>query len=69
MSMKVHTFVGKANLEGLQQMNNHMNDWLRRYKVEPVHIQQSFGQERHHGSADEPVLIISVWYHAEDEEF
>jgi hypothetical protein len=69
MSMKVHTFIGKANLEGLQQMDNQINDWLRRKKCEPVHINQCFGTERHHGSADEPVLITSVWYNGEEEEF
>jgi len=69
MSMKVTTFVGKTNLEGLKHMDNQINDWLRRNKVEPLHIKQSFGMERHHGASEEPVLVVSVWYHAEDQEF
>lgn len=66
--MRMHTFVGKMSLEGLTQMDNHINDFLKRTKIEPVHIKQSFGAERHHGSNEEPVLLITVWYHEVDDD-
>jgi len=69
MSMKVQTFMGKASLDGLQHMDDQINNWLRKNHVEPVHIKQSFGSERHHGGQEEPVVVITIWYHAEDETF
>ena len=69
MSVKVMTFVGKVNLEGLQHMDSQINDWMRRNKVEPLHIKQSVGEERHHGGSQEPVVVITVWFHADEEEF
>lgn len=66
--MKVHTFVGKISIEGLQQMDDLINAWLERNGVTPIQIKQSLGMERHHGGAsEEPVLVISVWYEPEDE--
>jgi hypothetical protein len=67
--MKIHTFVGKISIEGLQQMDDQINSWMKRLGVEPVHIKQSLGMERHHGGqTEEPVLVVSVWYQEEDED-
>ena len=66
--MQVQTFIGKSNIEGLHQMDDHINEWMKRYKVSPDHIAQSCGQERHHGQNDEPVVIITVWYESEIED-
>lgn len=66
--MKVQTFVGKSNIEGLHQMDSHINEWMRRNDIKPVHICQSCGSERHHGQNDEPVVIITVWYEAESDD-
>ena len=61
--MKVQTFMGKASVAGLQQMDCHINDWMTRTGNVPVQIKQSFGFDRHHdGRQDEPVVVISVWY-------
>lgn len=61
--MKVQTFMGKASMEALAQMDHHINDWLARNHITPLHIKQTFGMGRHHdGRSDEPILIISVWY-------
>jgi len=65
---KVQTFMGKANLDGLHQMDDHINAWLRRHKVTPIHVNQSFGSERHHGGNEEPVVVISIWYEKEEED-
>ena len=68
MSMKMKTFVGKASIEGLQQMEDQVNNWLKRNKIEPVTVKQSFGTERHHGAGEERVLVISLWFHPPDDE-
>ena len=60
--MKIQTFIGKSNIEGLHQMDNHINEWIRRNKVKPITIHQFSGQERHHGQNEEPVVITSIWY-------
>lgn len=61
--MRVQTFMGKVSIEGLHQMNNHINEWIKRNQIEPLHIQQSFGSDIHHdGRNSEPIVIISIWY-------
>lgn len=61
--MKVQTFLGKASMEGLAQMDHHINEWLERNHVTPVHVSQSFGMGRHHdGRGDEPIVITSIWF-------
>ena len=61
--MQVQTFVGKVGMETLKQMDDHINEWLERHKVEPKIINQVFGNERHsHHHELEPVLITSIWY-------
>lgn len=63
MAIKVHSFVGKVGVEGLHQMDQHINDWMKRNKVAPLHIKQSFGSDKHHdGRGAEPILVISIWY-------
>jgi hypothetical protein len=67
--MKIQTFIGKVSIEGLHQMDDHINDWLRRNNVTPIHIQQSFGADIHHdGRRQEPIIIISIWYEPSEEE-
>ena len=64
--MKVHTFMGKVSIEGLHQMDGHINEWLEENKVKLHEIRQSFGMHKHHdGRREEPVLLVTVWY--EDE--
>ena len=61
--MRVETFVGKVSIEGLKQMDEHINEWLGKNHVEPKFITQVFGSERHsHHHELEPVVITSVWY-------
>jgi hypothetical protein len=61
--MKVQTFLSKLSMEALKQMDDHINEWMEKNRVEPKHINQVFAYERHHHHAgDEPVLITSVWY-------
>lgn len=65
--MKVQSFVGKVNIEGLHQMDDHINKWLRENEIEPLHIKQSFGHERGKGANEEPVVIITIWYEGGEE--
>lgn len=61
--MRVQTFMGKAMVEGLAQMDKYINDWIAKHRVTPLHIKQSFGLDRHHdGRNEEPIVIITVWY-------
>jgi hypothetical protein len=61
--MRVQTFIGKGNTEGLHQLDTHINDWLRRTKVTPAHVLQSLGVERYvEGRNQEPIVVVSVWY-------
>jgi len=61
--MRVQTFMGKVSIEGLKQMDEHINDWLTKNQAEPKFINQAFGSERHsHHHELEPVVVVSVWY-------
>jgi len=65
--MLVQTFMGKVSIEGLHQMDSHINEWVKRNKVTPVFIQQSFGADIHHdGRNQEPIVVMSVWYNEND---
>lgn len=63
--MKVHTFIGKSCLEGLNMMDEQINEWLNRNHIIPKEVHQSFGNIRHHGANEEPVVVVSVWYEPE----
>ncbi|HNR33755.1 MAG TPA: hypothetical protein PKO36_01160 [Candidatus Hydrogenedentes bacterium] len=61
--MQIQTFVGKVSIEGLKQLDEHINEWIVKNKIEPKQIHQQFGYERHHHmTEEEPVLIVSVWH-------
>ncbi|MCC6155504.1 MAG: hypothetical protein IT367_17175 [Candidatus Hydrogenedentes bacterium] len=61
--MRVQTFLGRVSTESMQQMEEHINDWLTEHNVEPKHIKQSFGYERaNQSSVQEPVIVVTVWY-------
>lgn len=61
--MRVQTFVGKACMESLQQLEQHINDWLAQHNVEPKHVKQTFGYEQQRESnRPEPIVVITVWY-------
>ncbi|GMW00857.1 MAG: hypothetical protein AMXMBFR84_19940 [Candidatus Hydrogenedentota bacterium] len=61
--MRIQTFMGKVGVEGLTEMDEHINQWLAQHNVEPKHISQAFGQSTSRdGSHTEPVLIVSLWY-------
>ena len=61
--MRVQTFLGKVSIEALHQMDEHINQWLEAHHVEPKHIVQTFGYDRHRESgSSQPVVVTSVWY-------
>ena len=61
--MRVQTFMGKVSVEGLRQLDEHVNNWITENNVEPKSIHQVFGYERsREGGSPEPVIITSVWY-------
>ena len=60
---KVQSFIGKVSIAGLQQMDTQINDWLKRSKIKPVYVGQSFGTDIHHdGRGNEPIIVITVWF-------
>lgn len=64
--VRVQTFMGKVSIEGLHQMDNHINEWLRRRNAKPLYVAQCFGADRHHdGRSQEPIMVTSVWYEEE----
>jgi hypothetical protein len=65
--VKMHTFMGKATLEGVQHMDRQINEFLKIHRVKPLYVTQCFGTERHHGAGEESVIITSVWYEASEE--
>ncbi len=66
--MKVQSFMGKVTNEGLHQMDQHVNTWLKRHQVKPVHVKQSFGSERFHdGRNQESIIVITLWYEEDPE--
>ena len=61
--MRVKTFIGKVSVEGLRQMDEHINHWLEEQNVQPQFITQTYGIHQHHDtSSQEPVVISSIWY-------
>jgi hypothetical protein len=61
--MRVRTFIGKVSMEGIRQMDETINAWLKENSVEPKIVNQQYGIDSHHEtSSQEPVLITSVWY-------
>ena len=61
--MRVQTFMGKLSVDALRQMDEQINDWLDKHKVQPRFVTQAFGNERHCQPPEfEPVLVTSVWY-------
>ncbi len=67
--MRVQSFLGKVSIDGLNQLDTHINEWLKRRKVTPTHVTQSFGQDKpHDGRNAEPIIVVTVWYEAEEED-
>ena len=61
--MRVRTFMGKVGVESLQQMDDHINAWLKKVEVEPKIVNQTYGTETHRQSnMTEPVVITQIWY-------
>lgn len=61
--MQVRTFMAKLSTENVRNMDETMNQWLSENKVEPRFVCQTFCYGHHHEvSAQEPVLVTSVWY-------
>lgn len=60
--MKVRTFLGKTSMEGIRQLDEHINTWLAGHSIEVLHVSQCLGFESHHGREQEPAIIVSVWY-------
>ncbi|MFP4501771.1 MAG: hypothetical protein ACLFTT_12275 [Candidatus Hydrogenedentota bacterium] len=61
--MKVHTFMGKVNIEGLHQMDHQINNWLLDHDVEIKEVRQCYALHKHHdGRREEPVIVSTLWY-------
>jgi len=61
--MRVQTFLGKVSMEALQQMDEHINQWLEAHQVEPKLVSQTFGYAHCNEAREpQPTVITSVWY-------
>ncbi|MDX9972864.1 MAG: hypothetical protein RBU21_07740 [FCB group bacterium] len=61
--MRVQTFMGRVSVDSLHQMDHHINEWLSQHQVEPKMVSQCFGHDKSKdGGANEPVVVVSVWY-------
>lgn len=61
--MRVHTFQANVSAESLHKMDETINQWLEKNRVEVKIVSQTFCYEHHHGvNAQEPMLITTVWY-------
>jgi len=61
--MRVQTFVGKVTFEALQQMDEHINQWMATHNIEPKMVTQSFGYDKpREACQEEPALVTSIWY-------
>ncbi len=61
--MRVQSFMGKVTLEGLHQMDNLINDWIKRTKPKIIHIVQSpCTIVRHDGRDQETIIVITILY-------
>ena len=61
--MKVQSFIGKVSIGGLQQMDQQVNEWMKRAKIKPAYVCQCFGTDIHHdGRGNEPIIVVTVWY-------
>ena len=60
--MKIQSFIGKSNLDGLHHMDEHINNWMKENNIIPMHVTQTSGCERFHGGDEEPIIVTSIWY-------
>jgi hypothetical protein len=61
--MRVQTFMGRIGVETLSQLDDQINKWLERTKIEPKFVTQSCGIEEYHESGSkEAVVITQIWY-------
>ncbi|MCX8064437.1 MAG: hypothetical protein N3G21_04615 [Candidatus Hydrogenedentes bacterium] len=66
--MRVQSFMGKASLEGLHQMDNLINEWIKRTKPKIIQITQSpCTVVKHDGRDQETIIVVTILY--EESEF
>ncbi len=65
--MRVQSFMGKVSIEGLHQLDDHINNWVKRSGAHPTMVNQCFGLDRpHDGRAQEPIVVVTIWYEGEE---
>jgi len=61
--MRVQSFMGKATLEGLHQMDILINDWIKKNKPKIIQINQCpCTIIRHDGRDQETIIVITILY-------
>lgn len=60
--MRVQSFVGKASVEGLHQMDNLINEWIKRSRAKIVQISQCSAISIRHDGSQESIIIVTVLY-------
>ncbi len=65
--MRVHSFVGKASVNGLQQMDSLINDWIKRTRPKILSMTQCPCLTTTHGDKDEETIIVVTILYEESE--
>ncbi len=61
--MRVQSFIGKASVEGLHQLDHLINDWIKRTRLKILQITQCpCSTTRHDGRDQETIIIVTVLY-------
>ncbi|HOK09518.1 MAG TPA: hypothetical protein PLT82_04550 [Candidatus Hydrogenedens sp.] len=61
--MRVQSFIGKASVEGLHQMDNLINDWIKRTRPKIIQIAQCpCTSARHDGRDQETIIVVTILY-------
>lgn len=65
--MRVQSFIGKASVEGLHQMDNLINEWIKRTKPRIIQITQSpCTVIKHDGRDQETIIVVTILYEEGD---
>lgn len=65
--MRVQSFIGKASVEGLHQMDNLINEWIKRTRPRIIQITQSpCTVIKHDGRDQETIIVVTILYEEGD---
>ncbi len=61
--MRVQSFIGKASLDGIHQMDNLINEWIKRTRPKIIQISQCpCTTSRQDGRDQETIIVVTILY-------